>query len=997
MLLLSFGTFAQTVTPNPGPYTPMAQKYQYPWIKTTGGVWNTGKFVQIDSAQFSGITYVPDAPVDDSSTQAANTRWIRQNISPGTPGTPTSVWQFLGNYSPTDPTLGRIGFIDSFPLSIITDNEIRMVIPDDGIKRSAGLANKVLMIDTITKNVYYADAGGGGSSTLKAKLPLYTVTGDTIKVYGVDSSYQRASITGNRIKLYRYSGDSTELIIPSGASGGGIGYYLNGSISAGVGTYKQMNAVPVIGAGTDFSLAGNGLIAQFITDAADPNRLEIPAGAWNFEMFFSASSSGGTPAFYVDLLKYDGSTYTSIATGVATPEAITGGTTTDLYLSSLAVPYTTLTLTDRLVVRVYIANSTGGRTMTLHTEDNTLCFITTTFVKSYIDSTTLSDSLAYYLPKSDTAAMLAHYALKTSISNLNLATNYIKALNDSTIYFDSTLVGISLAKNVGGDSIRLISGNGSVLATVLDRSGGGITDLTGDVTASGTGSVATTLATVNSNVGSFTNANLTVNAKGLITAASNGSGGGSGSLSALTAATAANTINNVNNIQEWQWNGLTSASGALKLSTNSTAISGANTAQLLRIDLTGANASSAQSTWGQYIRNVKTGTTSTNVGLAIEVANATTNYALTTSGGFVGFGTVTPLYALDVSGSIRATTGIFMNDGTAIRGLAGTNGNLYIDANSAIDNTGTINLRGKVAVSGTTTFSSAITIPSMTMGASGFMRGASASNGNIYMDASQDQSTGSFHFRSAAVNVGTITTDASAILNATSTTKGVLFPRMTTTQRDAIASPATGLTVYNTTTNTNDTYLGGAWVNDLQSASPSFTGLLSGVGTTQTGSSAVGVVDLSQTWNTTGNVTGIKYNVTNTASGASSLLQDLQVGGVSQFKVTKGGAVTTVGGVQVGGYLTVTNGIDVNSLTNLRLIVPGAAKSVLINSDFGNTNAASAILDVQSTTKGFLPPRMTTTQKNAIASPATGLMVFDTTLAKLCVYTGAAWETITSL
>jgi len=50
-----------------------------------------------------------------------------------------------------------------------------------------------------------------------------------------------------------------------------------------------------------------------------------------------------------------------------------------------------------------------------------------------------------------------------------------------------------------------------------------------------------------------------------------------------------------------------------------------------------------------------------------------------------------------------------------------------------------------------------------------------------------------------------------------------------------------------------------------------------------------------------------------------------------------------------------------------------------------------------STTQGFLPPRMTTTQKNAIATPAAGLMVFDTTLVKLCVYSGTAWETITSL
>jgi hypothetical protein len=68
------------------------------------------------------------------------------------------------------------------------------------------------------------------------------------------------------------------------------------------------------------------------------------------------------------------------------------------------------------------------------------------------------------------------------------------------------------------------------------------------------------------------------------------------------------------------------------------------------------------------------------------------------------------------------------------------------------------------------------------------------------------------------------------------------------------------------------------------------------------------------------------------------------------------------------------------------------------NVGIGTTSpASSAILDAQSTTKGVRIPNMTTTQKNAISSPVAGLMVFDTTLAKLCVYSGSAWQTITSI
>ena len=53
---------------------------------------------------------------------------------------------------------------------------------------------------------------------------------------------------------------------------------------------------------------------------------------------------------------------------------------------------------------------------------------------------------------------------------------------------------------------------------------------------------------------------------------------------------------------------------------------------------------------------------------------------------------------------------------------------------------------------------------------------------------------------------------------------------------------------------------------------------------------------------------------------------------------------------------------------------------------------SSAILQADSTTQGFLPPRMTTTQKNAIATPASGLIVYDETTNKLACYNGTSWN-----
>ena len=61
-----------------------------------------------------------------------------------------------------------------------------------------------------------------------------------------------------------------------------------------------------------------------------------------------------------------------------------------------------------------------------------------------------------------------------------------------------------------------------------------------------------------------------------------------------------------------------------------------------------------------------------------------------------------------------------------------------------------------------------------------------------------------------------------------------------------------------------------------------------------------------------------------------------------------------------------------------------------INTD-GSQPDNSAQLDVKSTTKGFLPPRMTTTQRDAIVSPARGLVVYNLDCDDLQIFNGATW------
>jgi hypothetical protein len=109
------------------------------------------------------------------------------------------------------------------------------------------------------------------------------------------------AVTAAGVASQYIRGDGQLANFPTSSGGGSsVNFYLNGSVDQGTlggVAFKQMSSAPVIGTGTDFSINADGYIQSFITDASVPNQLAIPSGNWNFEMYFSASSNGGTPRF----------------------------------------------------------------------------------------------------------------------------------------------------------------------------------------------------------------------------------------------------------------------------------------------------------------------------------------------------------------------------------------------------------------------------------------------------------------------------------------------------------------------------------------------------------------------------------------------------------------------------------------------------------------------------------------------------------------------------
>jgi hypothetical protein len=145
------------------------------------------------------------------------------------------------------------------------------------------------------------------------------------------------------------------------------------------------------------------------------------------------------------------------------------------------------------------------------------------------------------------------------------------------------------------------------------------------------------------------------------------------------------------------------------------------------------------------------------------------------------------------------------------------------------------------------------------------------------------------------------------------------------------------------------------------------------------------------------------YIATSANTQAATFTTNIRHISLAQGTFGAGSTVTDQFGIIIGDLTGATNNFgifgNISAATNRwNLFMNGTAANYLAGKLLigSTTDVPSASVAITSTTQGFLPPRMTTVQKLAISSPATGLVVFDTTLGKLCVF-ATTWQTITSV
>jgi len=110
------------------------------------------------------------------------------------------------------------------------------------------------------------------------------------------------------------------------------------------------------------------------------------------------------------------------------------------------------------------------------------------------------------------------------------------------------------------------------------------------------------------------------------------------------------------------------------------------------------------------------------------------------------------------------------------------------------------------------------------------------------------------------------------------------------------------------------------------------------------------------------------------------------IGTANAFHVTNGGSATAGNAF----YSPASNELGISS-NGAEAIRVDSSQRVGIGTDSPNANA---VLDVASTTMAFMPPRMTTTQRDAISSPTAGMVIYNSTTNVLDFHNGTTWGAV---
>jgi hypothetical protein len=367
-----------------------------------------------------------------------------------------------------------------------------------------------------------------------------------------------------------------------------------------------------------------------------------------------------------------------------------------------------------------------------------------------------------------------------------------------------------------------------------------------------------------------------------------------------------------------------------------------------------AGLSLSQISLGLVTASVNTGTNIFNI------ISGSNTLVVVDNTGSVGIGTTSPGYKLDVNGTARvsgySTLGGIINTGEFFGPT-----NTYF--NGPIINTGTFNLRyanaSLPATIATTLSTQALTVGSNNTvasisgpGVTRFAIGNTAATSSWIFENYRNAAVGSLefttdastpfitYFTSRSLAIGSFTETPSALLAMTSTTRGFLPPRLTTTQKNAIATPAQGLHVYDIDTSTE-----GIWYYSSGSIK-AWTRVLN-----DTGSQSI-TGSLTVTQGITGSLFGTSSWATNVVNapnpfpytGSAIITGSIVITGSAYGNVP---AITVASNtasfdIRSGNFFTVTMGASSTTHFNVTNPSPGQTVSILVRTNTASTASFSS-------------------------------------------------------